>query len=45
LETLDILRKDEALASKSSTAFPANKKLLEEAQDNVVMHHQHQIVA
>jgi hypothetical protein len=44
LETLDTLRKEEALASKSSTAFPAYKKLLEEAQDNVVMHHQHQIV-
>ena len=38
-ERLDRLLEDEMAVSKSSTAFPEDKKLLGAIQDNVVMHH------
>ncbi len=39
------LRKEEAAVSKSSTSMPAYKRLLAQAQENVVMHHQNRLPA
>ena len=42
-EKLSALRREEAVVSKSSTSFPAYQGLLEQVQDNVLMHHRQQL--
>jgi hypothetical protein len=45
VERLNILRLEEAQISKSSTSMPDDSRLMSACQDNVVMHHQAELVA
>ena len=44
-ETLAELEKREADISKSSTAFPNKREIMEKCQDHVVMHHRQELTA